>query len=68
MIFIQNFSYYIFIEFSAKGISKENILSDFWIFKYRIETVTARLNIAEQANVAHLKTWMVRCKAEIFDR
>lgn len=54
--------------FIGKDVPTEQILRDFWIFKYKSETVARRLNAAKDANVVNIRTWMVRCRADTYDR
>lgn len=53
--------------FADYGITAEEIKKDLWVLRYNSDTIKHRLDIAKQINIDKIKTWMVRCKPEIFD-
>lgn len=49
------------------GITTEDIKRDLWVLRYKAENIRQRLDTAKDINIDKIKTWMVRCKPEIFE-
>ncbi|XP_046402379.1 transcription termination factor, mitochondrial-like [Ischnura elegans] len=47
------------------GVPPSRILRDMWVFRYRVEKVQERVQIAREGGIKQFKTWMVRCTDKI---
>jgi hypothetical protein len=55
-------------ELPGAGVSPQYILRDMWIFRYNVDSIAERLEMAKEAGIRTIKPWMLRSSHKTFSK